>query len=450
MSVNNLAHILQELKTHLASDSFSSDEAVCIAYASDNSRLFFQPSVVVWPNNENEVVKIVKLANKYQFPFVVRGRGTATTGSSLTEQSGMVISTERLNAIKHIDATTRITTVEPGVLNGDLAKELAKDNLFWAPDPSSFNYCSIGGNLATAAAGPRGIKYGGVRENVLAVRAVCRDGTIINTGAKVPKSSVGLDLTRLIIGSEGSLAIITEATLKLLPIPKYQEKFVLFFQSSSSAISAVNKIMQSYLTPSTLEFIDEGCIELIKAEVKLLPNTISLLMLELDGNNQAGIVEEKQDLLNLIKENNGFIDYQDNKDNQEIWNVRKVLSQKLREAANKKINEDIVVPVSKLDIFIKFIQAESKKQNLQNLNFGHAGVGNLHVNILCENNEEEISKAENLIADMMQKVVDLEGSISGEHGIGIAKRKYQSLQIDPATSKKQQDIIDLFSKSPKT
>ena len=417
----------KSLEGKLKKDALSFDQGARLAYSVDNSRLWHMPDCVAWPCNEAEVVEIAKAANETKFPIHVRGRGTATTGSSLAQGGGAVVSTERLDRIIEIDSASRIATVEPGVITGDLAKKLGEAGLHWPPDPSSFPYCSIGGNIATAAAGPRGLRHGGVRENVLAARAVTGAGKVVTSGARVQKSSVGYDFARLLVGSEGTLAIITEATLRLFPLPGAELCSVASFDSVAGALEAVKRLMQSKASPSIAEFMDDGCLSLA-GRGGLPKDAASVLMLAAEGADETAAMREMERTKDAVK-SASLLSCEACDKNEPPWSMRKVLSQKLREVALHKINEDVSVPVGRLVGLVGMVRGLCNDKGIQNLNFGHAGAGNIHVNLLYDDDKDR-DKAEEVVKQMMEWVVDVGGSISGEHGVGIAKRRFLPLQVD--------------------
>lgn len=431
----------EALAAALPEGRFAFDEAARRAYSTDNSRLSFLPDCVAWPEGEEEAAKAVKAANHTGTPVYVRGRGTSTTGSSLAEGGGMVLSTERMDGIVRIDEASRTATVGPGVITGDLAKELEGRGLFWPPDPSSAPYCSVGGNIATAAAGPRGVRYGGVRENVLAVRAVCGDGSVVRSGARVHKSSVGYDIARLLVGSEGTLAVVTEATLRLFPLPKAAERAAAAFPTSADALRAVGRIMRSRESPSAVEFVDEGCIELIGDE-GLTGKAGALLLLEAEGPDAEGAGRAMESVHKAI-EGGPKAELLTQDEGGKAWEARKVLSQRLRDAGAVKVNEDVAVPVPKLEELVDLARKLAAEAGFRNLNFGHAGLGNLHVNLLFDDPADR-DRAMDVVRKVMEFVVLSGGSISGEHGIGIAKRQFLSVQVDEQSLALQERIKKAF------
>ena len=345
MPVSDFIAALTQL---LPKDRVYTDPVDCYAYAYDNSRNYHAPTAVVFPLTIEEVQSVIKLCNLHKVPVVPRGRGTGTAGGSVPEVGGVALSLERMNKIISIDPDNRMAIVEPGVLNQELQDAIKSVGFFWPPDPSSAAYCSIGGNLATCAAGPHAVKYGVARDHILGLKAVTGSGDIIRTGCYTSKGVVGYDLTRLLVGSEGTLVVIVEATLKLTPLPKYTGGLTAEFADTESCAKAIAAIMAQPYTPSALEFLDNGALNLIRSRHQnLLPeNARAYLMIEVDGSQQE-IVEATEAILQACKVA-GLIEAKPAEDTKALWAARKALSPLLKDIAPKKINEDIAVPVSHL------------------------------------------------------------------------------------------------------
>lgn len=425
---------LATLQKLLPPDRVFTDPVDCFAYAYDNSRNYHSPMAVVFPLNAEEVSAIIKLCNQYKVPAIPRGRGTGTAGGSVPEIGGVVISLERMTNIISVDGDNRMAIVEPGVLNQVLQDAVKPAGFFWPPDPSSAAYCSIGGNLATCAAGPHAVKYGVARDHILGLKAVTGHGDIIKTGCYTSKGVVGYDLTRLIIGSEGTLAIITEATLKLTPLPKHTGGLTAEFVDTYSCAKAIAAIMAQPYTPSALEFLDNGALNLIRNKHKnLLPdNAKAYLMIEVDGSQQE-IAEATEAILQACQVD-GLIEAKPAHDTKALWAARKALSPLLKDIAPKKINEDIAVPVSHLPELLTGLEKLSAHYQISNVNFGHAGNGNIHVNLLVNpDNSEEMQRAYACLDEVFSLVLSLQGTLSGEHGVGMAKRPFVSREIDATT-----------------
>ena len=425
---------LQKLSQLLPKDRVYTDPVDCYAYAYDNSRIFHSPIAVAFPLNIEEVQSIIKLCNAHKVPVVPRGRGTGTAGGSVPEAGGVALSLERMNKIISVDPDNRMAIIEPGVLNQELQDAVKGVGFFWPPDPSSAAYCSIGGNLATCAAGPHAVKYGVARDHVLGLKAVTGNGDIIRTGCYTSKGVVGYDLTRLLVGSEGTLAVIVEATLKLTPLPKHTGGLTAEFTDTASCARAIAAIMAQPYTPSALEFLDNGALNLIRGRHKnLLPeNARAYLMIEVDGSQQE-IVEATEAIL-LACQVEGLIEAKRAEDTKALWAARKALSPLLKDIAPKKINEDIAVPVSHLPELLTGLEKLASQYQISNVNFGHAGNGNIHVNLLVNpENADEMKRAYECLDEVFSLVLSLQGTLSGEHGVGMAKRPFISREIDETT-----------------
>jgi D-lactate dehydrogenase len=412
----------------LAADAILTDQADCLTYGFDNSRRQSTPDMVVFPTTEQHVIDIVRCCYQYNIVVVARGRGTGTTGATVPPQGSLVISFEKMNRILDMDAANRIIVVQPGVTNEEVQIAAGKNGFFWPPDPTSAAFCTVGGNLAYNSAGPRAIKYGTCRENTLGLHAVTGTGELIKCGVRTTKGVVGYDLTRLIIGSEGSLAIITQATLKLLPIAKSRRTLKATYQSIESATQAVAKIMAQPTVPCALEFIDKNALNMIRdySAIDIPASVSALLMIEVDGNEE----DINQSVKNIQQACalDGHIETtvaQTEQEVKDLWMTRKALSPSLRKIAPKKINEDIVVPVSKLATFINQLNSLSQQFSIPIVNFGHAGNGNIHVNLLIDpDDKEQMQAAEICLDKIFDLVLSLNGTLSGEHGVGLEKRDF--------------------------
>jgi D-lactate dehydrogenase len=409
----------------------------CWPYGYDNSRRHALPDAVVLAETHEQVVGVVQLCYDQNIPLTARGRGTGTTGATVPTHGGIVLSLERLNRIIKIDPANRVMVVEPGVTNQQVQDAAAQHGFFWGPDPTSAAFCSVGGNLAYNSAGPRAVKYGTTRDNVLGLRAVTGDGREIRTGVYTTKGVVGYDLTRLLIGSEGTLAVITEATLKLTPLPEAKRTMQAVYRDIGSAAAAVSSIMAQPVTPCALEFIDGQAIEMIRSYSKAnLPQGAgAMLMIEVDGLN-VGLDDAAQRVAEAAR-NDGLIDITVAKTKEEVarlWETRKALSPALRNIAPKKINEDVVVPVSELPALIHGLEQLATQHNITIVNFGHAGNGNIHVNLLVDPDDpEQMHRAEQCLGDLFRLVLKLNGTLSGEHGVGLEKRDFVGWEIDAVT-----------------
>jgi len=436
---------LTQLQFLLPPDRLYTDPVDCYAYAYDNSQKIYPPDVVAFPLTSDEVQAIVVLCNIHKIPLTPRGRGTGTVGGSLPEQGGIALSLERMLRIIVVDPVNRVIVAEPGVLNQTVQNAAKPHGFFWPPDPSSAAYSSIGGNLATSAGGPHAVKYGTTRDHVLGVKAVTGKGEAIKAGCYTTKGVVGYDLTRLLIGSEGTLAVITEATLKLTPLPQAIGGLIAHFRDAASCAAAIVSIMSLPQIPSALEFLDAGSLNLIRGRSpNMLPaDTGAMLMIEVDGSPRE-ITDSSAVILSACR-NEGLLQAEQVSDTTNLWQMRKALSQLLRDIAPKKINEDVVVPVATLPEFLDGLAQLSSKYQVTNVNFGHAGNGNIHVNLLVNpDNIDEMARAEKCLDEVFDLVIRLNGTLSGEHGIGREKRAHVNKEIDTTTLTLMKDIKQVF------
>jgi D-lactate dehydrogenase len=436
---------LDRLKTLLPEDTLFTDPADCLAYGYDNSRRLCQPDAVALPATTEQVQALVRLCREFRVPLTPRGRGTGTSGGSLPEQGGIALSLERMRRIVAIHPADRYLVVEPGVLNQEVQDAARPHGFFWPPDPSSAAYSSVGGNIATCAGGPHAVKYGVTRDHVLGLKAVTGAGELISTGCRTTKGVVGYDLTRLLVGNEGTLAIVVEATLKLTPLPEKTGGLTAHFRDIASCARAVAAIMGQPRLPSALEFLDGGSLDLVRRhQPDLIPTeTRALLMIEMDGGD-ADIAAATTAILAACR-SDGLVKAEPAHDPEALWAARKALSPLLRNIAPKKINEDVAVPVSRLPELLAGLEALSSRHRVANVNFGHAGNGNIHVNLLVNPDDpEELKRAEACLDEVFTLVLRLDGTLSGEHGVGTEKRAFVPREIDAPTLALMKDLKRVF------
>ena len=437
-----------DLTRRLDPRSVLTDPGDCWTYGYDNSKKHGVPAAVVLPASHDDVARVVSVCHAHAVPLTVRGRGTGTTGAAVPIRGGVVMSTERMARIISVDVDNRVAVVQAGVTNGALQREVASRGFFWPPDPTSAEYCSIGGNLGCNSAGPRAVKYGTPRENTLGLRAVDGTGETIRTGCYTTKGVVGYDLTRLLIGSEGTLAVITEATLLLTPAPPAVATIRAIYADISGAARAVSAIMAQAATPRVLEFMDGASIRLAgdAAALDLPRDAGAMLIIEYDG--QAHALDEGVSAIRRAADNESLVDFQQAVDPaqvEQLWAGRKALSPALRSIAPKKINEDVVVPVSRMADLITQLETLSREHGVKIVSFGHAGNGNIHVNLLGDPDDpDENRRMEACLEGVFERVLALGGTLSGEHGIGLEKRAYIGLEIEPRTRRLMQAIKAQF------
>ena len=428
--------LLQTLRDALGADAVLTAAADRLAYGYDNSKRQGDAAAVALPRTHEQVVALMHACAAARAPVVARGRGTNTTGASVPTPGCVVVSFERMDRIVRIDATNRLAVVEPGALNGDLQREAAKHGFFWAPDPTSAPYSTIAGNLACNAGGPRTVKYGASRDNVLALRAVDGAGREFRCGSATTKGAVGYDLTRLLVGSEGTLALITEATLKLTPLPQAQRSLSAAYADVSAAAQAVARIMAQPVTPCALEFMDGTALRLVRERGAEAPATAgALLLIDVDARRDA--LDDACRAVAAAAQGEGLVELREARSAEEttaLWAARKALSPALRSIAPMKINEDVVVPVSALPELIAGVDALSKTHGILIVCFGHAGNGNIHVNLLYDSADAtQAAAAPRCLDAVFDLVLRLHGTLSGEHGIGLAKRDWMPRALDATT-----------------
>ncbi|MBI3772097.1 MAG: FAD-binding protein [Gammaproteobacteria bacterium] len=429
--------LLQQLRTLVGADNVLHEPSDCWPYGYDNSRRHALPQAVVFTREHAEVVAVVGFCNQHRIPLTARGRGTGTTGATVPTQGGIVLSLERMERIIKLDPGNRVMIVEPGVTNQAVQDAAAKAGFFWGPDPTSAAFCTVGGNIAYNSAGPRAVKYGTTRDNVLGLHAVTGDGKEIRTGVYTTKGVVGYDLTRLIIGSEGTLAIVTEATLKLTPLPEAKRTLQAVYKDMADAAAAVSSIMAQPVIPCALEFIDGRAIDMIRSysRANLPTGAGAMLMIEVDGLAEG--LDAAADRVAQAARNDGLLDLyvaRTKEDVASLWETRKALSPALRNISPKKINEDIVVPVSEMPALIRGLEQLSQQYSIPIVNFGHAGNGNIHVNLLIDPDDPvQMHNAEHCLSDVFDLTLKLNGTISGEHGVGLEKRDFVGREIDTTT-----------------
>jgi D-lactate dehydrogenase len=440
------ADLLATLRATLG-DGLRTDPAECLTYAFDNSRRHVLPDAVALPTEAAQVVAIVRACRAHGVPVVARGRGTNTTGATVPVDGGVVVSFERMDRILAIRPGDRVAVVQPGVLNGDLQRALAAHGLFWPADPTSAAYSTIGGNLACNAGGPRAVKYGATRDNVLALTVVTGAGELVRCGTATTKGAAGYDLQRLLVGSEGTLALVVEATLRLSPLPRARRSLRALYRDVDAAAAAVARLMAQPVTPSMLEMMDGHCVQLVRNAGVALPDAAgALLLVEADGDGVA--LDADVATLARVAHGDGCLAVDvaaDASERDALWAARKSLSPALRTLAPGKINEDVVVPVSRIPDLVAKVGAIAAQAALPIVCFGHAGNGNLHVNILFDPADaSQSARADAALAQVFDAVIALDGQLSGEHGIGLAKRAFMARAIDAPTLELMRGFKRLF------
>lgn len=429
MEKNNVNRLRQILGQENVFDDY--ETRVCYSY--DATNIKYLPDLVVFPKTPHQISEILKLANSARFPVIPRGAGTGFTGGTLPVEGGVVLVLTKMNKILQIDPANLLAIVEPGVVTYDLQREVEKIGLFYPPDPASLKSSTIGGNVAECAGGPRAVKYGTTKDYVLGLEVVLPTGEIISTGVQTVKSVVGYDLTKLLVGSEGTLGIITKIILRLIPLPKAKRTMLAIFPTIESAANAVSQTISSKIVPTTLEFMDNACIRCVEDYLHMgLPTEAgALLIIEIDGATEAlaGEIEEIKKICQLNKALEIKV-ANDNQEAEELWKARRAVSAAVVKLNPTKINEDVTVPRSRVPDILRRVEEIAKKYNLIIVNFGHAGDGNIHVNVLIDRKKPgEEERAHEAVKEIFAATLELGGTISGEHGIGITKAPYIAMEL---------------------
>ena len=440
--------VIQKLTSIVGKENIltSQEDITCYSYDAVNQKFF--PEAVVFPGSADEVSAVLKMANHEQFPVIPRGAGSGLTGGTLAVFGGVVLVTSRLNRIIEIDTDNLTAIVEPGVVCGEFQKEVKKYGLYYPPDPASLAFSTLGGNVAECAGGPSALKYGVTRDYVTGLEVVLPTGEILTFGVKTMKGVVGYDLTRLVIGSEGTLAVITKIYLRLISRPEASITLIAFFKKMEDSAHTVSNIIRNKVVPAKLEFMDRGSIECVNTYQNLgfSEETGSLLLIELDGDPVA--VEKASEKVEKIclKQGSFRVERATNtKEASNLWEVRRAISPSLLLLNLTKINEDVVVPRSKIPELIHRMEEIKRKFQLTIISFGHAGDGNLHINVMYDENiPGEHEKAEHAIKEIFQEVLNLGGTISGEHGIGITKAPFLAMELDNAEIALMKKIKRIF------
>jgi len=414
------------------------DEAALEVYATDESRLGrFPPDAAVLARSREEIAIALRLAAEHRIPVTPRGAGSGMTGGALPVRGGLVLSTEAMRAIKLIDPDDRIAVVEPGVINGDLQAAVEAEGLFYAPDPASLAFCSMGGNVAENAGGPRAFKYGVTRDWTLGMEVTLMGGETLRLGRKTPKGVTGYDLTAMFVGSEGTFGVTSEITVRLIGKPEAAAALIAVMPDPITAGRAVSAIIRRGFRPRALELMDRSSLDHVRprAPFTFPPDAGGILLIELDG--EAETLEAAILRCGSLCEEVGakeVIVARDEADRARLWQTRRVCSVALRDAHRFKQSEDVVVPPGAIAALLERIDAIAARERLLTASFGHAGDGNLHVNILSDEDPNDAGVARRIddaLGGLFRATLDLGGTLSGEHGIGIAKARYMAWEQSP-------------------
>ncbi len=419
---------LDDLRAIVAAPHVLTDAEDLICYSYDGTKQQCLPDAVVRPGDGDEVAQLLTLANERGTPVYARGAGTGLSGGAVPVHGGIVLDTVRLNQVLEVDEKNLIAVVQPGVVTGQFQKQIEALGLFYPPDPASADSSTIGGNVAENAGGLRGLKYGVTKHYVLGLQIALADGSLIRTGARTYKSVTGYDLTQFFVGSEGTLGIFTEITLKLLPLPEEIATLIAFFDRASDAADASSAIVAARILPRALEFMDAACIGCVRQyqDTGVPEEAKALLLVEVDG--PAGSTQRDLDKIDAVVKQHAAFETRmayDAADREQLWLTRRSVSHALFRVAPVKFNEDVCVPRSRVTELLDWVRAQ--EQPVPVMCFGHIGDGNIHVNIMFE--EDERSQADAFAARLMEYIVTIDGTLSGEHGIGNIKSKFLGLEV---------------------
>lgn len=434
----------KELSNILSPEEISADEGMREEFSGDKWFARSLPDLVLFPESTESVVKMVKIAARHQLPITPRGSGYGYVGGCVPSHGGIALSMSRMNRVLEIHRGDFVAVVQPGVITQQLQLLVEAQGLFYPPDPASRADCSLGGNIATNAGGPRCLKYGVTRDYVLGLEVVLADGSVVRLGSRTHKNKTGFDLGRLFVGSEGMLGIITEATLKLLPLPPYRSCLGIGFASTENALRCIDLTFRSGLLPCALEIADAFTLAAARKRTGSLQleGCQAMIFIELDGQ-EASVRLETENLRKILEDSNPLFVNQalGHQQVEQLWGLRREFSFSLRDTGLTKLNEDVVVPRSRVGDLFEFAAQLQEKHTLPVACFGHAGDGNIHVNVMVDlETPGAREKSEEALDELFTKILEWKGVITGEHGIGLAKKKWWPLATSPEVRDLHQKI----------
>ncbi len=414
-----------------------SDMDIRVAYSEDETPAVREvPSLVLRPRTEREISDILKICNANRIPVTARGRGTSVVGGSVSAKNGVILSLERMDSILSIDPETMTARVEPAVITSRISEDASKYNLFYPVDPASHESCSIGGNVNTGASGMKAVKYGATKDNIVELKFIMADGSIIRTGRNVRKNVAGYNLLGLMIGSEGTLGIVTEITVKLLPLPKHFASILVGFENLKDAANASTALLQSGFSPNAIEFYDKNIITIISEDKKKelpLSDMGAHLIVQFDSQNEQDLEDQYMKAGEFLFEKNAvdILVATQRPLIEKLWSIRRGIRDAVRALSPILAAEDVAVPINRIADLVENIEAISEKWGYRIVTFGHAGDGNAHVDILKEDKslEDWNRDIDGITLDVLKAALDLGGTITGEHGIGQIKNKYMREQF---------------------
>ena len=427
--------IKQALIDIVGRSNFTDSLMDLVSYSYDSSGHDHRPEAAVWPATSEQVSRILVMANEHRFPVTPRGAGTGLAGAAVPTGGGLVIDLCRMNKIVDIRIADRLAVVQPGVVYADLEKALSPYRFFFPPDPASGKVCTLGGNVATNAGGIRGAKYGVTRDYVMELEVVLPDGRIMRTGSRCMKSASGYDLTRLFVGSEGTLGVFTEIVLKINPKPSAFKTGMASFTSLKDAGQSVTDIMHSGIIPSVLEIFDENTIKVLREHANMnLPDVMAMILVETDAYTEAEASFQMTKVFEVFRKNSA-VDIKGAKSTEEaeeLWKGRNSVGSVAAQLRVDNVSEDVTVPISRVPDLLTHISAIVSNYDLPFVIFGHAGDGNLHPRIMYDRSDpDQVKRVGKAVDEIFKLTCELDGTLTGEHGIGLAKAAYMNLEHDP-------------------
>lgn len=448
VTVNLSSQLVKNLRQIVGERAISASAEDRLLYSYDGTMLEFKPAAVVYPTSTAQVSSIMGLASQHGVPVVPRGAGTNLSGGSLPTAGGLVLSLTRMNRILAVNPENLTAVVEPGVVNSDLQKHVGKHGLFFPPDPASMNVCTIGGNVASCAGGPRCLKYGVTRDYVLGLEAVLPSGEVIHTGGQAIKNVTGYDLTRLLVGSEGTLAIITQVIVRLLPVPEAKKTMLVVFNSLVSAGRAVSAVIANGIVPATLELMDNLAVQCAEdyVHVALPRDAQAVLIIEVDGFRES--LDRQVEMIERICLEEGAVEARIARTDEEadgLWLARRTILGAMGRIKPSFVIQDVTVPRENLATIIERVQEVSRKHQVPIAVVAHAGDGNLHPTaMLDKRNPDEVRRAEEAEGEIISHALALGGTLSGEHGIGLVKKDFMPMEYGRTEMRIARGLKTLF------
>jgi glycolate oxidase len=437
-----------ELRHAAGEGNVTHDLIDLVSYSYDASDHFGRPQAGVWATDTHQVSRIMEWAQRHRVPVLPRGAGTSLSGMTVPAAGGIVLDMNRMNRILALRVPDRLVIVQPGVVYANLQKALAPLGFFFPPDPASGSVCTIGGNVATNAGGIRGAKYGVTQDYVLGLEVVLADGRIMRTGSKCMKSVSGYDLTKLFVGSEGTLGVVTEVTLKIHPLPRHTVTASIAFEQLSDAGRAVSQIVQAGIVPCVMEIVDSVCVGILRRQAELeVPDVEALILLESDGQTEGEAVQEMERALAIATECGGthLKRARSREEAAKLWRARRALGSIITRLRPSFSVEDVTVPISRVPELLSVVQDISRRHKVEIATMGHAGDGNLHPAFTFDrSNPDEVHRVEDAASELFKATIELEGTITGEHGIGLSKAQYLAWEHDATALKMMKALKRTF------